>query len=262
MAETENRVRGELLTELLTSPDRDPAGLVDRGRRLGTDLNLPHLLLVAQGVESTGGRLAAASLQHLFGRGGISAEHDGTAVILLPHDGTSPGDTVPGDATPAEAARTAAAQLTRVTGASVTVAAAGPAAGPVALAAAHAEAARCLRAMHVLGRTGEGACAADLGFLGVILGDGHDAKGFVHSVLGPLLDYDARRGTQLLDTLRTYFACGTNLARTKDELHIHVNTVVQRLERIESLLGPGWNSPDRALELQLALRLRSLTENR
>ncbi|MFD1052440.1 helix-turn-helix domain-containing protein, partial [Kibdelosporangium lantanae] len=68
--------------------------------------------------------------------------------------------------------------------------------------------------------------------------------------------------SQLLDTLRTYFACGTNLARTKDELHIHVNTVVQRLERIESLLGPGWNSPDRALELQLALRLRSLTENR
>ena len=251
VAETENRVRGELLTELLTAPDRDPVGLVDRGRRLGTDLSLPHLLLVAEGMDNTGGRLAAAGLQHLFGRGGISAEHSGTAVILLPHHGTTPG----------EAARSAAVQLARVTGDPVTVAAAGPAAGPVALAAAHAEAVRCLRAMHVLGRTGEGACAADLGFLGVVLGEDHDVESFVRSALGPLLDYDARRGTQLLGTLRAYFASGTNLARTKDELHIHVNTVVQRLERIESLLGADWNSPDRALELQLALRLRSLTES-
>ncbi|WP_327309622.1 helix-turn-helix domain-containing protein [Streptomyces sp. NBC_01298] len=41
-------------------------------------------------------------------------------------------------------------------------------------------------------------------------------------------------------------------------LHIHVNTVVQRLVRIGRLLGEDWNAPARALELQLALRLRLL----
>lgn len=39
---------------------------------------------------------------------------------------------------------------------------------------------------------------------------------------------------------------------------MHVNTVVQRLDRVEALLGEDWNHPDRALELQLALRLHQL----
>jgi hypothetical protein len=37
-----------------------------------------------------------------------------------------------------------------------------------------------------------------------------------------------------------------------------VNTVAQRLERVAALLGEDWQTPDRALELQLALRLRRL----
>jgi DNA-binding PucR family transcriptional regulator len=37
-----------------------------------------------------------------------------------------------------------------------------------------------------------------------------------------------------------------------------VNTVTQRLERVAALLGEDWQTPDRALELQLALRLRKL----
>jgi len=38
VAETEDRVRGELVTDLLTAPDRDPTGLLARGKRLGIDL--------------------------------------------------------------------------------------------------------------------------------------------------------------------------------------------------------------------------------
>ncbi|NED77778.1 PucR family transcriptional regulator, partial [Streptomyces sp. SID9944] len=132
-------------------------------------------------------------------------------------------------------------------------------AGPRAIADAYAEAARCLRALRVLGRDGAGACAAELGFLGVLLGKDHDVDGFVTATLGPLLDYDAQRGTQLVHTLHAYFGCGGSLTRAKDELHVHINTVVQRLDRVQTLLGPDWNSPERALELQLALRLYLLT---
>ncbi|MCX5395388.1 CdaR family transcriptional regulator, partial [Streptomyces sp. NBC_00102] len=116
-----------------------------------------------------------------------------------------------------------------------------------------------LRALHVLGRQGEGASAHQLGFLGVLLGDARDVGGFVRATLGPLLDYDARRGTELVRTLAAYFEAGTSLTRAKDALHVHVNTVVQRLDRIEALLGPDWNLPDRALEIQLALRLARLS---
>ncbi len=161
---------------------------------------------------------------------------------------------------PGAAARLAAGQLGRLAGAAVTVAGAGPAAGPRAIADAHAEGVRCLRAMHVLGRDGSGARAAELGFVGVLLGDDHDVDGFVAATLGPLLEYDAQRGTQLVRTLRAYFGCGGSLTRAKEELHVHVNTVVQRLDRVHALLGPGWSTPEQTLELQLALRLHLLSD--
>jgi len=250
VAETENRVRGELLADLLTAPGRDPAGLTARGRRLGVDLGRRHLVLVAETLPEDRARLAGAASRYLFGTRGISAEHGEAVVLLLPDDGTAPG----------RAAAEAADRLARLAGTPVTVGAGRVAAGPAALAGAHAEGLRCVRALRVLGREGGGASAADLGFLGVLLGDGHDVDAFVGTALGPLLEYDARRGTELVRTLRAYFDCGGSLTRAKDELHVHVNTVVQRLDRVEVLLGHDWNHPERSLELQLALRLQLLAD--
>ncbi|MEU1287507.1 helix-turn-helix domain-containing protein [Kitasatospora sp. NPDC005856] len=256
VAETENRVRGELLTDLLTAPDRDPAGLTARGRRLGVDLARPHLVLVAEpadGKADDRGRLVGAARRHLFGSRGVSAEHAETVVLLVPVESGGTDD-------PEESARQAAERLARLAGFPVTVGAGRPAAGPAALAASYGEGLRCVRALRVLGRAGEGASARALGFLGVLLGDGHDVDGFVGATLGPLLAYDARRGTELVRTLRAYFDCGGSLTRAKDELHVHVNTVVQRLDRVEALLGRDWNQPERSLELQLALRLQLLAD--
>ncbi|MFJ1768312.1 helix-turn-helix domain-containing protein [Amycolatopsis sp. NPDC088138] len=237
----EDEVRGELLTDLLTAPGRNPRALLARGRRLGIDLAAPHGVLVVHTGDVSRRRLASAAARHAT-LVGVHAEE----VVLL------------GTGDPGELARRVAADLGGVTGRPVTVGAAGPAGGPEALAAAHAEAARCVRALLALGRTGEGADMAGLGFLGQLLGDQADLGAFVRATLGPVLDYDERRGTDLVATLRAYFASGSQLARTKDVLHVHVNTVVQRLERIASLLGEDWQAPDRALEIQLALRLHRL----
>ncbi|MFE4395700.1 MULTISPECIES: helix-turn-helix domain-containing protein [Streptomycetaceae] len=264
VAETENRIRGDLLTDLLTAPERDPAGLTARGRRLGVDLARPHLVLVAEpadGKTDERGRLAGAARRYLFGSRGVSAEHAETVVLLTPVESGSGGSgsgSAVGAGDPEETARQAAERLARLAGFPVTVGAGRPAAGPSALAASYGEGLRCLRALRVLGRAGEGASARALGFLGVLLGDGHDVDGFVGATLGPLLAYDARRGTELVRTLRAYFDCGGSLTRAKDELHVHVNTVVQRLDRVEALLGRDWNQPERSLELQLALRLQLL----
>ena len=80
--------------------------------------------------------------------------------------------------------------------------------------------------------------------------------------LGPLLDYDTRRGSELVKTLQAYFDAGGSPRHAATDLHVHVNTVSQRLERISALLGPHWQRPDDALELQLALRLMRLQVNR
>ncbi|NEA21423.1 PucR family transcriptional regulator, partial [Actinomadura bangladeshensis] len=118
---------------------------------------------------------------------------------------------------------------------------------------------RCADALLSLGRRGDGAGAAELGFVGLLIGDDRDVTGFLTSALGPVLDYDERRGTSLVQTLEAYFGTSGSLSRTAERLHIHVNTVSQRLDRIARLLGEDWQTPERALELQLALRLNHLS---
>jgi DNA-binding PucR family transcriptional regulator len=94
---------------------------------------------------------------------------------------------------------------------------------------------------------------------GLLCADPPDVAGFVRTHLVPLLEYDARRGTDLLGTVRAYFDAGCNLARTRELLHVHVNTVTQRLERIGKLIGEDWQDPGRRLELHVALRLHQVS---
>jgi DNA-binding PucR family transcriptional regulator len=143
-------------------------------------------------------------------------------------------------------------------GGTVTVGAAGPVIPVRGLARTYADARRTADALVALGMAGHGGSARDLGFAGLVLGDGADVDGYLQSVLGPLLDYDARRGSDLVGTLAAYFGAGSSPRRAATALHVHVNTVGQRLERVAALLGDDWQSPESALEIQLALRLHRL----
>ncbi|MBA8826317.1 GAF domain-containing protein [Saccharopolyspora lacisalsi] len=247
-AEAEDKVRGALVTDLLTTPERDRASLLARARRIGVDLTAAHAVLTAHADAVPRERLAAAASRYATRAGGLAGTHGQRVVLVLPV----------GDA--GAAASAVARELHTTLGKPVTVGAAGPSEGIDALVDTHAESTRCLEAMFTLGRSGEGAALSELGFLGVLLGDRADLAGYVTDTLGPLLDYDARRGTELVRTLETYFACGGNLTRTGRSLHVHVNTVTQRLERIAALVGEDWHRPERALEIQLALRLHRLTK--
>jgi len=73
-----------------------------------------------------------------------------------------------------------------------------------------------------------------------------------------LAEHDARRGLGLLETLETYLACGGNIARAAQRLYVHRNTLVQRLDRIEELLGVAPHAPEQWLPLQVTLALRRL----
>jgi DNA-binding PucR family transcriptional regulator len=174
--------------------------------------------------------------------------HDGSVVLCLP------------ELEPGAAAATVCRELTGAGAGPVTVGGAGPASGPGAVAVAHAEAARCAATLVALGRSGGSASAEELGFFGLLVGEGRDVRGFVTATLAPVLEYDAERGTDLTTTLQAYFDSGSSPARAAEQLRVHVNTVSQRLERVGRLLGKEWSSPQRALEVQLALRLHRLTD--
>ena len=69
-AEAEGRVRGELLDDLLTRPERDPDGLRDRARRLETDLDREQVVVVASVDGVPRQRLAFARRPARVGPGG------------------------------------------------------------------------------------------------------------------------------------------------------------------------------------------------
>jgi len=141
----------------------------------------------------------------------------------------------------------------------VGVGAAGPVLRPTDVGDACRTAERCADAIIALGLPSDSASPADLGFVGLLMAPGDQGvDGFVDAGIGPVLEYDGQRGTALCQTLEAYFAAAASPARTADALHVHVNTVTQRLERVSTLLGNDWQRPDRALEIQLALRLHRL----
>ncbi|NUR62846.1 MAG: GAF domain-containing protein [Catenulispora sp.] len=242
-AEAAERLGGDLLDDLLAVPVRHTSTLAERARRVGVDLERRHIVVAADAAPADRPRAQFAAGRLAGAEGGLAGSHEGRIVVLLPGDD------------PSSAAQRVHSALRGGLAHPLTVGAGGPKSDVAAYADAHAEAVRCLGALHALGRDGSAAAACDLGFLALVLGGG-DPGDVVRRALGPLIDYDAKRGTDLLGTVEQYFAAGRSLGRTGEALHIHVNTVTQRLERTARLLGPDWQEPARSLEVQLALQIR------
>lgn len=245
IAEAEQRVRGELIDDLVALPQRDPEGLHRRAAHLGLDLGTPYVVVVARPEDA--GRCAAALRGGALSgerRAGLYAQHQGDLVLLVRED------------EPSAAAARLRDLLTAAAGCAFTVGAAGPGTGTAAVPELHRDAVRCCEVLVSLGRAGEAASAADLGVYGLLLGEAGraDVARFVRRTVGPVLDYDRERGSELARTLLVFYDCGGSYTRTAAELYVHVNTLYQRLTRISQLLGEGWRTGDRALQVHLALK--------
>ncbi|RSS36788.1 PucR family transcriptional regulator [Streptomyces sp. WAC08241] len=76
------------------------------------------------------------------------------------------------------------------------------------------------------------------------------------TVLGPLLGAGRGSGAMLLETLEAFLAHDCSWTRTAEALHIHVNTVHYRVERIETLTGRDLSRLDDRVDLRAALLCR------
>ena len=247
VAETEDRLGGELLGDLLDArPEALPA-LRERARRRQVALDPPLAIVVAAvaGLERyaalrAGSRLAAEWR-------GLAGDHLGRLVLLAPVPAGEP-----------LALGRQLAEAVEEAGGCATVGVA--AADPDSLAEAYAEGRRCLDTLLTLGRVGEVSDPAGLGLTRLLLGENgpEEVAAYLRGTLGAVLDYDAQRGTSLVETLEAWFASGGRLKESGAVLHVHPNTVSQRLDRVAGLLGAGWRDPARALDLQLALRVHRL----
>ena len=77
---------------------------------------------------------------------------------------------------------------------------------------------------------------------------------FVRQAIGPLHDHDRTHGAELVDTLAIWLET-RNMAEAARRMHVHYNTMKNRLERIEAILGPVLDDPARALECEVAIHV-------
>ena len=90
-----------------------------------------------------------------------------------------------------------------------------------------------------------------------MLGDDTLAR-FSEGVLGALRDHDRRRGGDLEATLRAFLELDGSYAETAAHLHVHVNTLRQRLTKITELTGRDPRRTNDRVDLVLALEADAL----
>ncbi|MEW9700487.1 PucR family transcriptional regulator [Paenibacillus sp. SI8] len=90
------------------------------------------------------------------------------------------------------------------------------------------------------------------------IGDKTTLHTFVKSYLGPLIDHDLARGSELLRTLKVYLDHDGSKQIAAQQLFIVRQSLYYRLEKIEELLGADYMSPEKRLALQVAIRAYQL----
>jgi sugar diacid utilization regulator len=76
---------------------------------------------------------------------------------------------------------------------------------------------------------------------------------FARAVLGPILDQDRERGSDLVETLGVFLRDGGHWQRVAEQLHLHVNTLRYRIGRVEQLTGRSLSSFEERVNLFIAL---------
>jgi purine catabolism regulator len=132
--------------------------------------------------------------------------------------------------------------------------------GPQGVRASHREGEHALRISARLQSPRAVAAFADLGLhrLLVAMTQHAEMEDFYRQAAGALVAYDERTGAGLMETLDAFFGCHGSPTDTAQRLHLHRNTVLYRLKRIEEVGALRLDDPATRLNLHLCLRIRDV----
>lgn len=85
-----------------------------------------------------------------------------------------------------------------------------------------------------------------------------ESRAIVRHILGPLLEYDAEHDAPLVTSLKTYLTHNRSLKMAAEVLHVHKQTVIYRMRRVEELTGRRLNHMEDIVNFWLALRALDL----
>lgn len=229
------------------------AEIAGRVRQAGLDPTRPLVVAVAEVVDagpsepgSTGG-LTVTLLEDLalaFGPPVVAAS-DGRAVAFLPA----------ADDTPAQVRSALARLAPGLHRASLLVGVSGETAVE-ALAGALEEARFAHRAAQAGGGrvavVGPDQVTSHVLLLAAVPDDVR--RTYAQRVLGKVLEQDQRGRSDLIGTLQEFLARSGSWSRTAESLHLHVNTVRYRIERIQELTGRDLSRLEDRVDVFLALK--------
>ena len=245
MADTELRVRRELVHDLLTDTDDESA--YRRAEALGYDLGRPHQVAVLEVAE---GSLAQEEMLHATRR---VLRHQHLPCLL----GSMAGTVVivaPGGEADWEALR--AGIVAELGGSRCRMGVGDAYPRPSGLSRSLREAHLALRMQKASASAGRTSVFADLDVLRMLaaVDDLTDVEAFVRKWLGTLEAYDERKHTELVKTLIQYLQHGGGYEATSRALSVHRSTLKYRLQRIRELTGFDLGNPETHFNLQLATR--------
>ena len=96
----------------------------------------------------------------------------------------------------------------------------------------------------------------EIGALRLLLNNNEDElSDYALEYLSPLLAYEKRRKGELFQTLFVYLSTGQDIKNASEQLHVHVNTMNYRIQRIQEILTINFNDPADLLNIQVACNI-------
>lgn len=245
LAETELRLGRDLVEELLSGTDDESA--LARAQALGHDLEGKHRVVVVEGH----GRSQDSDKCFQAVRRAASDCRIGPFLVLRG------GNVVVISDTEVSWEKFRKTILTYLGGGTCRVGVGSWCRRPSDFPRSYREAQLALKMQHSMRSKDRATCYEDLGVYRILCEVENPAvvELFVRDWLGPLLDYDRRKGAEMVPTLCQYLECGGNYDRTAAALSVHRSTLKYRLQRIREISGyDNLTDPEMNFNLQLATR--------
>ena len=244
LAESELRIRRDLVDDLLTGTDEESA--LARASALGYDLQRPHRVVV---VDGQGRSPSSDALFHAVRH----AARDDAAGSLLVARGSQVVLLADKEAD-WEALRQAV--IRDLGGGRARLGVGEVCTGVTDFPRSYRQARLALHLLQTAEWEDRAVRFDDLGVYRLLIGNDSldEVERFVRRWIGPLLAYDESRNAELVRTLTHYLDRGGNYEATAAALIVHRNTLKYRLQRIRQITGHDLSDPEVCFNLQLATR--------
>jgi len=264
IASAVEQTRGDWVQMWLSGTPTDDDLMSTRAAQAGFDIDTAYVVAVFKAMTEAGAPLPLDSLIALVRDdmtrrqlNGAIGQYVDVIVVLYPLDATN---TVSRVRSMVEEVREQLAM--RTPSGLVSVGISRAASDLADLRDAYRESKDALSIAAELGETEQATFYGDLKLYQLLLalkeGGLESMQSFYTETLGALVEHDERKQSDLIRTLNGFFEANGNLAKAANDLDVHRNTLVYRLERISELTNLDLDDADNRLILHLSLKIQKV----